>query len=287
MRVLVTGATGMLGQDVVRTLRARGHVCLGAGSADFDLLDAEAVQRAVQGFMPEAIVHCAAYTAVDQAESEPERCAAVNGLGTLHLVRAALAVGAKLLYVSTDYVFDGSGDAPWEAGDRPRPLNVYGLSKMQGEEAVRGLMKKYFILRTSWVFGAGGRSFVSTMLRLGQERTSVRVVDDQYGAPTYTADLARLIADMIVTDRYGIYHASNEGCCTFAQFARAILQLSGSRCRVEAIATAEYPCAARRPLNSRLSKRSLDEAGFRRLPPWEDALRRFLAETGRKAQNRP
>lgn len=278
MRILVTGATGMLGQNVVRTLRARGHVCLGAGTMDFDLLDAEAVHRAVRDFTPEAIVHCAAYTAVDQAESEPEKCMAVNGLGTLNIVRSALAVKAKLLYISTDYVFDGSGSAPHEASERPRPLNVYGLSKLQGEEAVRGLMTRYFILRTSWVFGMGGRSFVSTMLRLGRERASVRVVDDQRGAPTFTHDLARLIADMIVTDRYGTYHASNEGCCSFAEFARAIMQLSGSPCRVEAITTAEYPCAARRPLNSRLSMRSLDEAGFRRLPPWEDALRRFLAE---------
>lgn len=278
MKILVTGATGMLGQDVVRTLRQRGHVCLGVGSKDFDLLDAQAVMREVCAFMPEAIVHCAAYTAVDQAESEPERCAAVNGLGTLNLVRAALNIGAKLLYISTDYVFDGAGNAPREATDRPGPLNVYGLSKLQGEEAVRGLMTRAFILRTSWVFGAGGRSFVSTMLRLGQERSTVRVVDDQRGAPTYTPDLARLIADMIVTDRYGVYHATNEGCCSFAEFARAILQLSGSQCRVQAIPSAEYPCAARRPLNSRLSKRSLDEAGFSRLPPWEDALRRFLAE---------
>lgn len=278
MKIMVTGATGMLGQDVVRALRARGHVCLGTGSADFDLLDAEAVRRAVGDFMPEAIVHCAAYTAVDQAESEPEKCMAVNAMGTLNLARAALSVDAKLLYVSTDYVFDGSGDAPHETDERPGPLNVYGLSKLQGEEAVRGLMARYFILRTSWVFGAGGRSFVSTMLRLGKEKPLVRVVDDQRGAPTYTADLARLIADMIVTDRYGTYHAASEGCCSFAEFARAIMQRSGSPCRVEAIPTAEYPCAAKRPLNSRLSMRSLDEAGFTRLPPWEDALRRFMAE---------
>lgn len=278
MRIMVTGATGMLGRDVVRALTEHGHTCLGVGSADFDLTDAAAVSRGVQSFQPEAIVHCAAYTAVDQAESEPEKCTAVNGLGTLNLARAALHAGAKLLYISTDYVFDGSGDAPHEVSDRPRPINVYGLSKLQGEEAVRGLLTRYFILRTSWVFGTGGRSFVSTMLRLGQEKSLVRVVDDQIGAPTYTVDLARLIAEMIVTDRYGTYQATNEGCCSFADFARVILQTSGSRCRVEPIPSSEYPCAARRPLNSRLSKRSLDESGFRRLPIWEDALRRFISE---------
>ena len=277
MRIMVTGATGMLGQEVLRVLNNRGHQCLGVSTADFDLLDAAAVRRSVLAYMPEAIVHCAAYTAVDQAESEPEKCIAVNGMGAVHLARAALAADARLLYVSTDYVFDGAGDAPHEVSDHTAPLNVYGLSKLQGEEAVRGVMAQYFILRISWLFGEGGRSFVSTMRRLGREQTSVRVVDDQYGAPTYAPDLARLIADMIVTDRYGTYHASNEGCCTFAQFARAILQLSGSRCRVQAITTGEYPCAARRPGNSRLSKRSLDEAGFQRLPAWEDALRRYLA----------
>lgn len=276
MRVLVTGATGMLGQDVVRTLRARGHVCLGAGSADFDLLDAEAVQRAVQGFMPEAIVHCAAYTAVDQAESEPERCTAVNGMGTLNIARAALAVNAKLLYISTDYIFDGSGDTPREEYDKPNPLNVYGLSKLQGEEAVRALTAKHFILRVSWLFGRGGKNFVETIRRLGREKSQISVVDDQIGSPTYTLDLARLIVQMLPTGRFGTYNVSNEGFCSFADFARMILRADGSRCRVIPIPSAEYPTAARRPLNSRLSKASLDENGFPRLPIWEDALRRYI-----------
>lgn len=278
MRIMVTGATGMLGQDVVRVLQEQGHDCLGVGSKDFDLLDMAAAKAAVLAFRPEAIVHCAAYTAVDQAESEPDRCAAVNGLGTLNIVRAALAVDAKLLCVSTDYVFDGAGDAPHEADERPRPLNVYGLSKLQGEEAVRGLMSRYFILRTSWVFGRGGGNFVRTIRRLGREREEISVVMDQVGAPTYTVDLARLIAAMIVTDRYGVYHAANEGSCSFAEFAQVILRADGSRCRVRPIPTAEYRSAARRPLNSRLSRRSLDENGFARLPPWQDALRRYLAE---------
>lgn len=276
MRIMVTGATGMLGQDVMRALTEQKHHCLGVSTADFDLRDGEAVRQAVLAFRPEAIVHCAAYTAVDRAESEPEVCTAVNGLGTLNIARAAVAVGAKLLYVSTDYVFDGSGDAPREAEDRPQPLNVYGLSKLQGEEAVRGVTSRHFILRISWLFGHGGGSFVRTIRRLGQEKTEIRVVDDQIGSPTYAPDLARLIARMIVTDRYGTYHAANEGFCSFAEFARVILRADRSRCRVLPVTTAEYGSIARRPLNSRLSRRALDENGFPRLPAWEDALHRFL-----------
>lgn len=277
MKIMVTGATGMLGQDVMHALTEQRHHCLGVSTADFDLRDGEAVRQAVLAFRPEAIVHCAAYTAVDRAESEPEVCTAVNGLGTLNVARAAVAVGAKLLYVSTDYVFDGSGDTPREAKDRPQPLNVYGLSKLQGEEAVRGVTSRHFILRISWLFGHGGGSFVRTIRRLGQEKTEIRVVDDQIGSPTYAPDLARLIARMIVTDRYGTYHAANEGFCSFAEFARVILRADRSRCRVLPVTTAEYGSAARRPLNSRLSRRSLDDNGFPRLPAWEDALHRFLA----------
>ncbi len=276
MRIMVTGATGMLGQDVLRVLRAHKHACLGVSSADFDLRDGAAVRAAVLAFQPEAIVHCAAYTAVDRAESEPEICCAVNGLGTLNIARAARAVDAKLLYISTDYVFDGSGDAPLETDARPNPLNVYGLSKLQGEEAVRSVTPDHFILRVSWLFGHGGGNFVETMRRLGREKSQITVVDDQIGSPTYTLDLARLIAQMVSTRRYGTYHVSNEGFCSFADFARMILRADGSRCRVVPIPSAQYPSAARRPLNSRLSKLSLEENGFARLPIWEDALRRYI-----------
>lgn len=278
MKIMITGASGQLGQDVLRVLKERRIDCIGASTADFDLLDAGAVQRFVVACQPDAIIHCAAYTAVDRAESEPEKCMAVNGLGTLNLVRAAMQVNAKLLYISTDYVFDGAGDQPHETDERARPLNVYGLSKLQGEEAVRSLMTRYFIVRTSWVFGRGGSNFVHTMLRLGRERQRVRVVQDQIGAPTYSLDLAHLLVSMIQTDRYGVYHASNEGCCSFAEFADAIMRHAGSQCHVDPIPSAEYPSAARRPLNSRLSKRSLDAAGFPRLPIWEDALARYLTE---------
>ena len=278
MKILVTGATGMLGQDVMRTLSALGHDCTGACSRDFDLRDAAAVRAAVLACRPDAIIHCAAWTAVDLAESNPEGCMAVNAQGTLNIARAARDADAKLLYISTDYVFDGSGSAPHEADEPPCPLNVYGLSKLQGEEAVRSVTARHFILRTSWVFGHGGRNFVETIRRLGGEKTQISVVNDQIGAPTSTRDLARLISQMIVTDRYGIYHAANGGCCSFAEFARAILRLTGSSCRVQPIPTSEYPAAARRPLNSRLAMRALDENGFPRLPAWQDALARYLTE---------
>lgn len=283
MKIMVTGAKGQLGQEVLRLLRARQISCRGVDTQDFDLADAQAVVRAVAAYGPDAIIHCAAYTAVDRAESEPEKCMAVNAAGTMYLVRAAMAAGAKLLYVSTDYVFGGEGDVPHETDDRTSPCNVYGLSKLQGEEAVRGLMTRYFIVRTSWVFGQGG-NFVRTMLRLGKEKRQVSVVNDQIGAPTYAADLARLLCDMIVTDRYGVYHAANEGCCSFAEFAEAIMRASGSRCRVLPIPSEEYPTPARRPRNSRLSMRSLDAAGFPRLPIWEDALARYLDELRRAGE---
>lgn len=278
MRIMVTGATGMLGQDVLRVLTAQGHACLGVSTADFDLRDAAATKAAVLAARPEAIIHCAAWTAVDAAESDPAACCTVNGLGTLNIARAARAVDAKLMLISTDYVFDGSGDAPRETTDPARPLNVYGLSKLQAEEAVRSLVEKRFILRVSWLFGHGGGNFVETIRRLGREKSQITVVDDQIGSPTSTVDLARLIAQMILTHRYGVYHVTGEGFCSFADFARVILRADGSRCRVVPIPSAQYPSAARRPLNSRLSKRSLDENGFPRLPIWEDALRRYILE---------
>lgn len=278
MRIMVTGATGQLGQDVVKVLTARGHQVTGVSTKDFDLTDEAAVMQHVAACRPEAIVHCAAYTAVDRAEADADRCMAVNAGGARNLARAAVQAGAKLLYVSTEYVFDGRGDTPHETDEQPAPLNVYGLSKWQGEEAVRAVMGRCFILRTSWVFGTGGGNFVRTMLRLGREKACVRVVDDQIGAPTYAVDLARLIADIIVTEKYGVYHAANAGQCSFAELADAAIRSAGLNCLVIPIPSAEYPTAARRPLNSRLSMRSLDENGFDRLPDWQNALNRFLQE---------
>jgi len=198
-----------------------------------------------------------------------------HGGGQIAKSAVCAELGCKLLYVSTDYVFPGTGETPWEVGDHPAPVNTYGESKLAGERAVRAAVEKHFIVRTSWVFGEGG-NFVRTMLHLSEGREEVRVVADQIGSPTYAADLAILLCDMIETERYGTYHAANEGFCSWADFAAAIFALAGKCTRVQPIATAEYPTAAARPLNSRLSRRSLDKSGFKRLPPWEDALARYL-----------
>ena len=278
MKVLVTGFGGQLGYDVVRQLTLRGIPCKGVDVADFDLTDGDAVKAYVQEYNPDVIVHCAAYTAVDKAESEPEVCARVNAMGTTNMVRAALTVGAKLVFISTDYVFSGDGEEPFEVDSPYQPRNVYGLSKVQAETAVRSLMQRYFILRTSWVFGKNGHNFVRTMLRLGAERPEVSVVCDQIGSPTYTQDLARVICDLIPTEKYGIYHVRNEGYMSWADFARMIMDHAGLRCRVVPVPSSEYPTPARRPLNSRLSAKALEAAGIRPMPSVEDALSRYLQE---------
>ncbi len=278
MKVLVTGYKGQLGYDVVRQLNSRGIECQGVDYSDFDLTDASAVLEYVRSYTPTVIVHCAAYTNVDKAESEPEICAAVNGMGTVNMVRAALDVGAKLFFISTDYVFPGTGERPWETDDAYGPKNVYGMTKVQGEDAVRSLMTRYFILRTSWVFGLNGKNFVRTMLRLSEDHSELRVVSDQIGSPTYSWDLARVICDMIPTDKYGVYHVRNEGFVSWADFASMIMTQAGRGTRIIPVTTAEYGAAANRPLNSRLSGKKLQEAGFAPMPPVEDALRRYLIE---------
>ena len=280
MKVLVTGVGGQLGYDVCKELDRLGIENKGADVQDFDLTDGDAVMAAVKAYAPDAIIHCAAYTNVEKAESMPEVCADVNGMGTLNMVRAALKVNAKLMYISTDYVFSGEGDEPFQVNDPYDPQNVYGLTKAQGEEAVRSLMQRYFIIRTAWVFGKNGRNFVKTMLRLGAEKDQLNVVCDQFGSPTYTPDLARLMCEMIRTNRYGVYHATNEGFCSWADFAAEIMRQSGRKCRIHPVTTEEYNSPTKRPANSRLSKRNLDEAGFSRLPAWQDALARYLAEEG-------
>ena len=278
MKVLVTGVNGQLGWEVVRLLRERGVECRGVDVEDFNLTDGPAVKACVQAYEPDVIVHCAAYTAVDKAESEPEICAAVNGDGTLNVVRAALSVGAKMVYISTDYVFSGDGEEPWTEDSPYDPRNVYGLSKVQGEIAVRSLLKRYFLIRTSWVYGIHGKNFVRTMLRLGSEKPEVRVVDDQIGSPTYAVDLARVICDLIPTEKYGIYHVTNEGYMSWARFAGMILAGSGTSCRVIPVPSSQYPTPARRPLNSRLSAGKLRESGIQPMPTVENALGRYLQE---------
>lgn len=278
MKVLVTGYNGQLGWDTIRLLEARGVECRGVDVGDFNLTDGQAVMDYVQHYRPTAIVHCAAYTNVDKAESEPEFCAAVNGMGTMNVVRAALSVGAKIVFISTDYVFPGTGDQPFRVNDPYGPLNVYGMSKVQGEDAVRSLTTRFFILRTSWVFGKNGHNFVRTMLRLGKEKKEIRVVCDQIGSPTYTRDLARVICDMLPTDRYGIYHVRNEGFLSWYDFAVMIMKKAGLSCLVLPVSSAEYPTPAKRPLNSRLDGSKLAEAGFEPMPTVENALDRYLEE---------
>lgn len=278
MKVLVTGASGQLGHDVCRELARRGVPFLGTSSKTLDITNGEAVLAAVEEYRPDAVIHCAAYTAVDRAEEEPERAFAVNETGTRNVAAACARVDAKLVYLSTDYVFPGTGESFYETDDPAGPLNVYGRSKLAGEQAVREMLERYFIVRISWVFGINGNNFIRTMLRLAQTHSQVRVVCDQIGSPTYTVDLAPLLCDMIGTEKYGVYHATNEGICSWAELAREVFRRAGKAVQVEVIPSSEYPVKATRPLNSRLSKRGLDQAGFSRLPCWQDALDRFLEE---------
>ena len=280
MRVLVTGYNGQLGYDVVKELRSRSIECRGVDRSDFDITNCEQTVDYICGYSPDAVVHCAAYTAVDKAEDDEENCRRVNTDGTENIAVACERLNAKMLYVSTDYVYGGAGDKPFEPGDATDPKNVYGRTKLDGETAMRKHVSKYFVVRTSWVFGINGNNFVKTMLRLGAERDELNVVDDQIGSPTYTPDLARLICDLIETDRYGIYHGTNEGFCSWAEFAAEIMRLGGRKAHVNPVESLQYPVRAERPHNSRLSKKCLDNAGIKRLPEWQDALKRFLKELG-------
>lgn len=278
MRILVTGVSGQLGHDLAEELLARGHDVTGLSSKDMNLLDPAAVKQYLTAAAPEAVIHCAAYTAVDRAEDDMETCLAVNYLGTKAIAETCAEIGCKLLFISTDYVFPGIGERPWEPDDETDPLNTYGRSKLLGEEAVRAATKKHYIVRISWLYGVNGKNFVKTMLRLGAEKKEIRVVNDQIGSPTYSRDLSVLLADMIDTDSYGTYHASNEGFCSWYEFACSIIQKAGLPARVVPVPSSEYPTRARRPMNSRMSKDKLTACGFRRLPPWDDALTRFLSE---------
>ena len=232
----------------------------------------------METYRPNAVIHCSAWTAVDKAEDEPQKVEMVNVQGTRNIAEACKAIGAKMLYISTDYVFFGFGEHFYEPQDPTGPLSVYGKTKLDGELAVRELLEHFFIVRISWVFGKNGNNFVKTMLRLAETREEVSVVCDQIGSPTYTADLAPLLCDMIATDSYGIYHATNEGVCSWAEFAEEIFKVAGKQIRVVPIATEQYPTKAIRPKNSRMSKECLDKAGFHRLPHWRDALARYWKE---------
>ncbi len=283
MKVLVTGVKGQLGFDVVGELEKRGHEAVGADIAEMDITDGRQVARVMQSVKPDAVIHCAAWTAVDAAEDEANRetVRKVNATGTENIARECKKLGCKMLYLSTDYVFDGQGEKPWQADCNDfKPLNAYGKSKLDGEIAVKKLLDKYFIVRIAWVFGKNGNNFIKTMLRLGKTHDSLRVVSDQIGTPTYTYDLARLLVDMTETEKYGCYHATNEGgYISWADFAKEIFRQAGYSAEVIPVTTEEYGISkAARPHNSRLDKSKLAANGFEPLPDWQDALARYLKE---------
>lgn len=301
MKIFVTGVGGQLGHDVVNDAVSRGHDAVGSDIAQnysdiqdnsavvtapyvqLDITDQEAVKKTIEQIQPDAIIHCAAWTAVDAAEDEENKAKvhAINVDGTRYIAEAAKAVGAKMLYLSTDYVFDGKGERPWQPDDKNySPLNYYGQTKLEGELAVANTLDKFFIVRIAWVFGINGKNFIKTMINVGKTHDTVRVVNDQIGTPTYTYDLARLLVDMIETEKYGYYHATNEGgYISWADLAEEAYRAKGMSVMVNRVTTAEYGLSkAARPENSRLDKSKLVEAGFKPLPDWKDAVRRYIAE---------
>lgn len=278
MKILVTGVKGQLGYDVCRELTSRGIENLGVDKDDFDITDEIAVRDYILAYKPDAVVHCSAYTAVDRAEDEEDLCYKVNVDGVVNIAKVCKQLDIKLMYISTDYVFEGTGIKPYEVNDRTNPVSVYGRTKLQGEVVSKKLIDKLFIVRISWVFGINGNNFLKTMLRLGKERCEVSVVSDQIGSPTYTKDLAVLLCDMIVTDKYGTYHGTNEGFCSWAELAEEVFKVAKLDVKVNYIATEDYPTKAKRPLNSRLSKDDLDRAGFKRLPDWKLAVSDYVTQ---------
>lgn len=278
MKVLVTGVKGQLGYDVVKELTKRGIECQGADIEEFDITDEAAVSEYIKGYNPDVVVHCSAYTAVDKAEDNIDVCRAVNVSGPYNIAKVCKELDCKMVYFSTDYVFPGTGEEFYEVDSATGPLGQYGMTKLDGELAVKEWLDKYFIIRISWVFGINGNNFIKTMLRVGKDHSEVSVVDDQIGSPTYTVDLAKLVCDMLVTEKYGTYHATNEGICSWAEFTEEIYRQAGYNTIVKHVSTEEYGAKAPRPNNSRMSKKSLDDAGFDRLPEWKDALSRYLKE---------
>ena len=284
LKILVTGVKGQLGYDCVRELTERGYNNVkGIDIDDLDITKKEDVYKYISDFNPDVVMHNAAWTAVDKAEEMPDKVYEVNSLGPKYIAEACKLVGAKMVYISTDYVFDGLGDKPFEVNSPKNGLSTYGVTKSKGEDFVTESLDKHFIVRISWVFGKNGNNFVKTMLKLADMgKKELNVVCDQIGSPTYTYDLSKLLCDMIETDKYGIYHATNEGFTSWAEFAKEIFRQANKDVKVNYVTTAKYkelvPLQADRPLNSRMSKKSLDEAGFKRLPDWKDALHRYLKE---------
>ena len=291
MKVLVTGVKGQLGHDVMNELAKRGHEGIGVDIEEMDITDAESVRKVITEANPDVVIHCAAWTAVDLAEDDDkkEKVHQVNAVGTENIAKVCHDLDCKMIYISTDYVFDGQGTRPWEPDDERHPLNVYGQTKYEGELAVEKWVKKFYIVRIAWVFGVNGKNFIKTMLNVGKTHDKLTVVSDQIGTPTYTLDLSRLLVDMIETDKYGYYHATNEGgYISWYDFTKEIFkqavelghtEYSEDRLTVVPVTTAEYGVSkAARPFNSRLDKSKLVENGFKPLPTWQDALHRYLQE---------
>lgn len=278
MKCVVTGVSGQLGYDLIRELENQGYdEIIGLTHEDMDLSNPVEVQKTITNLKPDVVFHCAAYTKVDQAEEESKLCEQINAIGTKQIAIACKIINAKLIYISTDYVFDGNKTEEYLEDDNANPQNVYGMTKYQGELYTR-INPKTFIVRISWVFGINGKNFIKTMLKLAENHTEVNVVCDQIGSPTYTVDLAKLLVSMAQTEKYGIYHATNEGFCSWADLAEYVFQSNGLDITVNRIPTSNYPQKAKRPLNSRLSKDKLETNGFQRLPSWQDAVDRFNQE---------
>lgn len=278
MRVFVTGVKGQLGYDVMNELEKQGLEGIGVDIDEMDITDADQVNKVIKEAAPDAVIHCAAYTAVDAAEDNEEICRKVNAQGTENIAKVCEELDIKMMYISTDYVFNGQGERPWEPDDEREPLNVYGQTKYEGELAIEEHVKKFFTVRIAWVFGVNGKNFIKTMLNLGKTHDHLTVVNDQTGSPTYTYDIARLLVDMIQTDKYGRYHATNEGLCTWYEFACEIFKQAGMDVSVAPVSSDEYPAKAKRPSNSRMDKSKLTANGFQPLPTWQDALSRYLKE---------
>ena len=278
MKFFITGVNGQLGYDVKRELSERGYTdILAPTRVDLDITNEDAVKKMIREYRPSVIFHCAAYTAVDKAEEEQEKCYQVNVLGTKYLTEAAKEVGAKIIYISTDYVFDGTKEGLYQVEDKVNPVNYYGKTKYLGENFVRAY-DNHIIVRISWVFGINGKNFIRTMLNLAESHKELNVVCDQIGSPTYTKDLAGLLVNMFLSNVKGLYHVTNEGYCSWYEFAEFIFKESRKKVKVHPMLTKDYKTIAKRPLNSKLSKESLDDIGMKRLPEWQDAVKRYIRE---------
>ena len=278
--ILVTGSTGQLGSDVVKELLKRGYSTLSPNRSEFNLCSEDSIRNYILNSNCEAIVHCAAYTQVDKAEDEKDLCIKINATATKHIAKCAKILDIPMIYISTDYVFDGTKDGKYTENDETNPINIYGESKLAGEKYVQEILDKYYIVRTSWVFNINGKNFIETMLRLSKANNQLSIVNDQIGSPTYTKDLSRLLVDMLETSKYGLYHATNEGYCSWYEFADTIFKLANINIDIKAINSNEYASRAKRPMNSKLSKDKLIEYGFKPLPHWEDALKDYLIRRG-------